>query len=293
MSSCPQAGHSPAAFNCYLHDVGRHALLTHDQERELTHAMRSGNRQARGKVVAGNLRLVIHIAKNYNRSNLPRSGMSMDDLVSEGNIGLLRAIAKFNPSLGFRFSTYATHWIHEAIRRGIMNQDRLIRLPVHVAKRLNVYLAAQKRLAQKSYQTPRSEDIALATGDSPDCVRELMAWQNNSSSLQAQDEGSQSTWQDSFADDDARSPAEQAERDDLMFHLQRFIAQLKPREQHILCARFGMGKRSSEATLESIADEIGVTRERIRQIQIHALRQLREWLIEAGYDASCISSLDE
>ena len=293
MSYCPEASYRPAAFSAYLNDVGQHALLTHEQERELTQAMQNGDANARDRVVTGNLRLVIHIAKNYRRSTMPRSGMSIDDLVSEGNIGLLRAIAKFNPELGFRFSTYASHWINEAMRRGMMNQDRLIRLPVHVAKRLNVCLAAQKRLEQKSYRTPSSEDIAHATGNHPDCVRELMAWQNSSSSLQAQDENSQGTWQDSFADNDARSPAQQIERDDLMFHLQRFIAQLKPREQHILCARFGMGGHSREDTLERIADEIGVTRERIRQIQIHALQQLKAWLIEAGYDASCISSLDE
>ena len=293
MNSCPEAGYRPAAFSCYLHDVGRHALLTHEQERELANATHDGDQAARERFVTGNLRLVIHIARNYQRSSISRSGMSIDDLVSEGNIGLLRAIAKFNPGLGFRFSTYATHWINEAIRRGIMNQDRLIRLLVHVAKRLNVYLAAQRQLAQKSYRAPDYDDIAHATGANVGCVRELMAWQNSSSSLQTPSEDGQGTWQDSFADEDALSPATQAERDDLMFHLQRFIAQLKPREQHILCARFGMGGRSSEATLESIANEIGVTRERIRQIQIHALRQLKEWLVEAGYDAGCMNSLGE
>lgn len=293
MNSCSEAGYRPAAFSCYLHDVGRHTLLTHEQERELAKATHDGDQAARERFVTGNLRLVIRIAKNYQRSSGSRSVMSIDDLVSEGNIGLLRAVAKFNPSLGFRFSTYATHWINEAIRRGVMNQDRLIRLPVHVAKRLNVYLATQKQLAQKSYRTPDYEDIARATGDNVGCVRELMAWQNSSNSLQTPSADNQSTWQDSFTDEEALSPATQAERDDLMFHLQRFIAQLKPREQHILCARFGMGGRSSEATLESIANEIGVTRERIRQIQIHALKQLKDWLMEAGYDVDCMSSMGE
>lgn len=293
MNPCANAGYRPAAFSCYLHDVGQHALLTQEQERELAQAAHDGDQVARERFVTGNLRLVIRIARNYQRSSASRSGMSIDDLVSEGNIGLLRAAAKFNPGLGFRFSTYATHWINESIRRGIMNQDRLIRLPVHVAKRLNVYVAAQKRLAQKSYRPPRCEEIARVTGDSVDCVRELMAWQNSSNSLQSAGEDSQSTWQDSFADDDTPGPATQAEREDLMFHLQRFIARLKPREQHILCARFGMGGRSGEATLESIADEIGVTRERIRQIQIHALQQLKAWLVEAGYDAGCMSSVGE
>ena len=287
MDSCLSAGYRPAAFSCYLHDIGKHTLLTHQQERDLTAAISQGDPTARERMVAGNLRLVIHIARRYTRSNI-----AIDDLVSEGNIGLLRAIAKFNPGMGFRFSTYATHWIHESIRRSIMNQGRLVRLPVHVAKKLNVYVAAQKRLMQSSRKMPCYDDIARATGDNVDCVRELMVWQESPGSLQAENEYGQGSWQDSLADENAQNPADSAERADLMFNLQRFIAQLKPREQHILCARFGMGKRSSETTLETIAGELGVTRERIRQIQLHILQQLKDWMIEAGYDASCITSLD-
>lgn len=287
MSSCLSAGYSPAAFSCYLHDIGQHELLNHQQERELADAIHQGDHEARERMVKGNLRLVIHIAKHYRRSN-----MAIEDLVSEGNIGLLRAIAKFNPDLGFRFSTYATHWIHESIRRSIMNQGRLVRLPVHVAKRLNVYIAAQKRLMQSTRRMPRYDDIARATGDSAACVRELMIWDEPANSLHASNEHGQGSWQDLLADENAENPAESAEREDLIFNLQRLIAQLKPREQHILCARFGMGKRSNEKTLDTIANELGVTRERIRQIQIHILQQLKDWLIEAGYDASCIASLD-
>lgn len=287
MSSCLSAGYRPAAFSCYLHDIGQHGLLDHQQERELADAIQRGEPGARDRMVKGNLRLVIHIAKHYRRSNI-----AIEDLVSEGNIGLLRAIAKFNPDMGFRFSTYATHWIHESIRRSIMNQGRLVRLPVHVAKRLNVYVAAQRRLMQSTRSMPRYVDIARVTGDSPHCVRELMVWEEPTSSLQAGNEQGQGSWQDVIADENAQNPAESAERADLIFNLQRLIAQLKPREQHILCARFGMGKRSSEKTLDTIANELGVTRERIRQIQIHILQQLKDWLIEAGYDASCVSSLD-
>lgn len=287
MNSCLSAGHRPAAFSCYLRDISQHTLLSHQQERELVDAIGQGDPTARERMVAGNLRLVIHIARNYRRDNL-----AIDDLVSEGNIGLLRAIAKFNPNLGFRFSTYATHWIHEAIRRSIMNQGRLVRLPVHVAKRLNVYVAAQKRLMQSSRKMPRYEDIARATGDTVGCVRELMAWQESPGSLQSENEYGKGSWQDNLADENAQNPADCAEREDLMFNLQRFIAQLKPREQHIVCARFGMGKCDSETTLENIAGELGVTRERIRQIQIHILQQLKEWMIEAGYDASCVTNLE-
>ena len=173
----------------------------------------------------------------------------------------VRAIAKFNPGLGFRFSTYATHWIHESIRRGIMNQGRLVRLPVHVAKRLNVYIAAQKRLMQSSRGMQRYEDIAHATGDSVGCVRELMVWQESPNSLQVTNENGQGSWQDSLADENAQNPADCAERADLIFNLQRFIARLKPREQHILCARFGMGKRSQRYSLivdDGVVTEVNV-----------------------------------
>lgn len=287
MSSCLSAGYRPAAFSCYLRDISQHTLLSHQQERDLVEAISQGDPTARERMVAGNLRLVIHIAKNYRRSNI-----AIDDLVSEGNIGLLRAIAKFNPNLGFRFSTYATHWIHESIRRSIMNQGRLVRLPVHVAKRLNAYVAAQRRLMQSSRSMPRYDDIARATGDSTHCVRELMIWEEPTNSLQVGHESGEGSWQDSLADENAQNPADSAEREDLLCNLQRLIAQLKPREQHILCARFGMGKRSSETTLDTIAGELGITRERIRQIQINILQQLKAWLIEAGYDASCVDSLD-
>ncbi|MEK6789607.1 MAG: sigma-70 family RNA polymerase sigma factor [Pseudomonadota bacterium] len=287
MSSCLSAGYRPAAFSCYLRDISQHTLLSHQQERDLVEAISQGDPTARERMVAGNLRLVIHIAKNYRRSNI-----AIDDLVSEGNIGLLRAIAKFNPNLGFRFSTYATHWIHESIRRSIMNQGRLVRLPVHVAKRLNAYVAAQRRLMQSSRSMPRYDDIARATGDSTHCVRELMIWEEPTNSLQVGHESGEGSWQDSLADENAQNPADSAERQDLLCNLQRLIAQLKPREQHILCARFGMGKRSSETTLDTIAGELGITRERIRQIQINILQQLKAWLIEAGYDASCVDSLD-
>lgn len=287
MSSCLSAGYRPAAFSCYLRDISQHTLLSHQQERDLVEAISQGDPTARERMVAGNLRLVIHIAKNYRRSNI-----AIDDLVSEGNIGLLRAIAKFNPNLGFRFSTYATHWIHESIRRSIMNQGRLVRLPVHVAKRLNAYVAAQRRLMQSSRSMPRYDDIARATGDSTHCVRELMVWEEPTNSLQVGHENGEGSWQDSLADENAQNPADSAEREDLLCNLQRLIAQLKPREQHILCARFGMGKRSSETTLDNIASELGITRERIRQIQINILQQLKAWLIEAGYDASCVDSLD-
>ncbi len=285
MDSCQPACSRPAAFSCYLNDVGRHQLLDPEQEKALCLAMSRGDRQARQSMIEGNLRLVIRIAKRYQRNNL-----SLDDLVSEGNIGLMRATAKFNPDLGYRFSTYASYWINEAIRRSIMNQARLVRLPVHVAKRLNVYLAAQRRMSQRSYRNPRAEDIALATGDSVGCVRELMVWQESPGSLQIPSENGHGTWQDSLVDDNSLNPAEIAEKNDMTFNLHRLIAQLKPREQQILCSRFGMGSRDKEATLDNIAREIGVTRERIRQIQLHILQQLKVWLIEAGYDSSCLTS---
>jgi RNA polymerase nonessential primary-like sigma factor len=292
MSSFNAAG-TAAAFKYYLHDVNQHPLLSVDEERQLTLAMRQGDVSARDRLIASNLRLVIHIAKRYQRSYGYKSSLSLDDMVSEGNLGLLRAASKFDPSMGFRFSTYATHWIHEAIRRGMMNKCRLVRLPVHIAKRLNVYLSAQKRLNQTHYRSATAEDIAKQTGDSTPCVRELLVWDQSPCSLQTPSEDGQSQWQDNLVDATGLTPEETIARDDLLFHLQRFIAQLKPREQYILIARFGMGNRREESTLDAIAAELGVTRERVRQIQLHFQRQLKVWLEEAGYDASCSNDVGD
>lgn len=292
MSSYTAAG-SAAAFHYYLHDVNLHPLLSAEEERVLTTAMSQGDASARERIIASNLRLVIHIAKRYQRSYGSKSSLSLDDMVSEGNLGLLRAASKFDPSMGFRFSTYATHWIHEAIRRGMMNKCRLVRLPVHIAKRLNAYLSAQKRLNQLQNRHASAEDIARYTGDSAHCVRELLVWDQSPCSLQTPSEDEKSQWQDNLIDVTSQTPEETLTRDDLLFHLQRFIAQLKPREQYILMARFGMGGRRQETTLDVIAAELGVTRERIRQIQLHLQRQLKVWLEEAGYDASCINDVGE
>ena len=292
MSSLNAAG-SAAAFNYYLHDVNQHPLLSADEEHQLTLAMRRGDITARDRIIASNLRLVIHIAKRYQRSYGYKSSLSLDDMVSEGNLGLIHAAGKFDPSLGFRFSTYATHWIHETIRRSMMNKCRLIRLPVHIAKRLNIYLTAQKRLNQTHYRTATASDIAKQTGDTSQCVRELLIWDQATCSLQTPSEDGHSQWQDNLIDSSSLTPEETLEREDLTFHLQRFIAQLKPREQFILMARYGMGGRRQETTLDVIAAELGVTRERIRQIQLHLQRQLKIWLEEAGYDASCINDVGE
>lgn len=291
---CAFSAASPAAaFNYYLHDVSQHPLLSLDEERLLTLAMSQGDARARDRVIESNLRLVIHIAKRYYRSYGNKGSLTLDDMVSEGNLGLMRAASKFDPSMGYRFSTYATHWIHEAIRRGMMNKCRLVRLPVHIAKRLNALLAAQKRLSQTCYRPVSSDEIAQHTGEKPAGVRELLVWDQSPCSLQTPNDEEQGQWQDNLVDQSTLTPQESIDRDDLIFHLQRFIAQLKQREQYILLARFGMGHRQQEATLDAIAAELGVTRERVRQIQLHLQRQLKTWLEEAGFDASCINDIGE
>jgi len=291
---CSHSAAGPAvSFHYYLHDVSKHPLLSLDEERSLTFAMSQGDTQARERVIASNLRLVIHIAKRYHRSHGNKSSLTLDDMVSEGNLGLLRAATKFDPSLGYRFSIYATHWIHEAIRRGMMNKCRLVRLPVHMAKRLNTLLAAQRTLNQRCYRAASVDEIALHTGGPTAEVRELLVWDQSPCSLQTPSDEAQGQWQDNLVDQSTPTPQEAIDRDDLIFHLQRFIAQLKQREQYILLARFGLGHRENPCTLDAIAAELGVTRERVRQIQLHLQRQLRSWLEEAGFDASCINDVGE
>lgn len=291
---CSHSAAGPVvSFHYYLNEVSKHPLLSLDEERSLTSAMSQGDNDARNRVIACNLRLVIHIAKRYYRSHGHKSSLTLDDMVSEGNLGLLRAASKFDPNLGFRFSTYASHWIHEAIRRGLMNKCRLIRLPVHTAKRLNALLSVQRALNQRRYRPATIEEVAHHSGTSADGVRELLVWDQAPCSLQTPNEEAQGQWQDNLVDQSTLTPQAAIDREDLLVHLQRFIAQLKQREQYILLMRFGLGEQQEPNTFDAIAADLGVTRERVRQIQLHLQRQLKSWLEEAGFDASCINDVGE
>lgn len=270
------------AFTCYLKDVSSHPLLTAEEEVRLSLEARAGCQLARQRMIQGNLRLVIRTARQYQRSD-----MAMDDLVEEGNLGLMHAIEKYDPSLGYRFSTYAVWWIRQYIERGIMNQARTVRLPVHIAKRLNACLRASREMSQGSCREPGAEAIAARVQRPVNEVRELLCWHHRPASLDADPEGQ--SWHESLSAPDSWNPAEQHAGQDMRCMLQRRLHQLSLREQEILSRRFGL-QDGQEHTLESIAAGIGVTRERVRQIQLEALAKLRVWLQQESVQADFLDT---
>ena len=273
----PREEQQRRAFACYLREVSQHALLTADEESRLCHAMRAGDSLARQRMIESNLRLVIRLARQYQHSQ-----MTLDDLVEEGNLGLIHALEKYDPGRGFRFSTYAIWWIRQYIERGIMNQSRTVRLPVHMAKRLNSCLRARRELSQKRYREPSVEEIARHVDRPAQEVRELLPWRERPVSLDAQVDDEQD-WHEVLADTGTTGPAGALDREDSLRALTHWLQRLKPRERDILSLRFGLSG-GPEMTFERIAAQIGVTRERARQIYLEALARLRLWMREENFE---------
>lgn len=271
------------AYACYLRDIREHPLLAAHEERDLCRRVRQGDHGARRRMIEGNLRLVIRIALNYRRAD-----MALEDLIAEGNLGLMHALEKYDPELGNRFSTYAVCWIRQYIERGIMNQSRTVRLPVHIAKRLNQCLRASRELAQVRYREPSEHEIAASTGHDVHVVRELLPWRDRPLSLDIPVEGK--SWQEQLVDEAGSNPEESLAGRDLRQALTRWLAALTAREQEILQLRFGL-RDGVEHTLEAIARRVGVTRERVRQIQIEALWRLREHMREEGLDSTTLTDV--
>lgn len=265
----------------YMLEVGHHALLDAEEEARLARLVRLGDAAARRRMIEGNLRLVIHVAGKYWRSEL-----DMADLVEEGNLGLIHALDKFDPELGYRFSTYAIWWIRQYIERGIMNQTRPVRLPIHQAKRLNRLLRCRRELAQRRYGEPSPQDLASASGFSVHEVRELLPWQEASCSLNKSCEGE--SWQDNLVDPVHADPESLLANRDLHGAMHRFIARLKPREREIVRLRFGFTE-AGDMTLEKIAARVGLTRERVRQILLDVLSRLSLWMASENLLADCLA----
>lgn len=265
------------AFTCYLNEVRQHALLSPEEEVSLCLAVRAGDTQARQRMIECNLRLVIRMARHYHHSR-----MDIDDLVEEGNLGLMHALDKYDPGRGFRFSTYAIWWIRQYIERGIMNQSRLVRLPVHKAKRLNLCLRAKRELSQHRYGEPSIEDIAHRAGRPAQEVRELLPWCEQPASLDLHDDDDQG-WHEAIADTSHPGPERLTDTGDTLRALSHWMTRLKPRERDILALRFGL-RGEPEMTFERIAAQIGVTRERARQIHQEALKKLRIWMREENFE---------
>ena len=269
------------ATRMYLSEIGFSPLLTAREEVYYARQILRGDASARNRMVESNLRLVVKIARRYmNR------GLSLLDLIEEGNLGLIHAVEKFDPERGFRFSTYATWWIRQTIERALMNQTRIIRLPIHIIKEINGYLRTARRLAQTLDHEPTAEDIAQAMGKPVMEVKRMLQLNERVASVDTpigKDEDR--SLLDAIPDDNNPDPSQWLQDADLNHKLETWLSQLNDKQRIVVERRFGLGGQE-KATLEQVGNEIGVTRERVRQIQIDALRRLRNILENEGFSQS-------
>jgi RNA polymerase nonessential primary-like sigma factor len=270
--------HDPTRL--YLHELGYKSLLTAEEELEVARRIRKGDEAARTKMIESNLRLVVKIARHY-----CYRGLDLLDLIEEGNLGLMTAVEKFDPERGFRFSTYATWWIRQTIERGIMNQGRTVRLPIHVQKELNIYLRAAKELTKTLDHDPTPEEIAELIDHPIEEIQRVMALATETTSLD-DDESSQDqrkpSLAETLADEHILDPAILIQDDDLKHHVEEWLDSLGKRQREIIIRRFGLAGHEP-ATLEDVGKAVGLTRERVRQLQIDTLKKLKEMIKEADH----------
>ena len=263
---------SDDSVRLYLREIGKIPLLTAVEELALAKKVVSGDKRAKDAMAEANMRLVVSIAKRY-----VGRGLDLLDLIQEGNTGLLRAVEKFDPERGFKFSTYATWWIRQAITRAIADQARTIRIPVHMVETINKLLRTQRRLTQELNREPTNEEIAAAMEMDVDKVEHIMKIKQDISSLDAsvRDDEEDSVLGDFIEDEDTKTPTESASEQLLKEQVKQILSSLTEREQKILRLRFGLDDGKSH-TLEEVGQEFSVTRERIRQIEAKALAKLRK-----------------
>ena len=271
------------ATRLYLNEIGFSALLTAEEEVYYSRKLLKGDEAARKKMIECNLRLVVKISRRYlNR------GLALLDLIEEGNLGLIRAVEKFDPERGFRFSTYATWWIRQTIERGIMNQTRTIRLPIHVVKEINIYLRAARHLAQTLDHEPSPEEIAEMVDKPIKDVKRMLGLNERTASVDSpMGPDSESSLLDAIADESNIDPVALLQDDDVKHNIDKWLEQLTEKQCEVVTRRFGL-HGYDVSTLEEVGSSIGVTRERVRQIQIEALRKLREILEKEGFSVDAL-----
>lgn len=271
------------ATRIYLAEIGFSPLLSAEEEAEYGRRARAGDDAARCRMIESNLRLVVNIARRYQHRGLP-----LLDLIEEGNLGLIHAVGKFDPDRGFRFSTYATWWIRQAIERGLMSQARTVRLPIHVIKEITAVLRATGELAQKLERQPTLDEVAAHMQVPLTTVERTMrqnAWMTSMDAPVGADD--ESPLVDTLADEHCPDPEAELGDADLRAALDGWLDRLDDKRREVVEMRFGLRGRQV-ATLDEVGARIGVTRERVRQIQLDALAKLRQMLEEEGLDDSLL-----
>ncbi|HHI4563040.1 TPA: RNA polymerase sigma factor RpoS [Salmonella enterica subsp. enterica serovar Typhi] len=295
------------ATQLYLGEIGYSPLLTAEEEVYFARRALRGDVASRRRMIESNLRLVVKIARRYGNR-----GLALLDLIEEGNLGLIRAVEKFDPERGFRFSTYATWWIRQTIERAIMNQTRTIRLPIHIVKELNVYLRTARELSHKLDHEPSAEEIAEQLDKPVDDVSRMLRLNERITSVDTplggdsekalldiladeKENGPEDTTQDDdmkqsivkLADEKENGPEDTTQDDDMKQSIVKWLFELNAKQREVLARRFGLLGYEA-ATLEDVGREIGLTRERVRQIQVEGLRRLREILQTQGLNIEAL-----
>ncbi|EPE37750.1 polymerase sigma factor [Candidatus Photodesmus katoptron] len=265
------------ATQMYLGEIGFSPLLTAEEEVFYARRVLLGDNIARKRMIESNLRLVVKISRRYNNR-----GLALLDLIEEGNLGLIRAVEKFDPERGFRFSTYATWWIRQTIERALMNQTRIIRLPIHVVKELNIYLRTARELSQQLDYEPTAEEIAVKLDKSASDVSKVLRLNEHIGSVDIPIGNSgEKVLLDIIPDLNNSDPELSTQDKDIEESLIHWLDELNPKQKEVLARRFGL-LGYEPATLEEVGREISLTRERVRQIQVEGLRRLKEILINQG-----------
>jgi RNA polymerase nonessential primary-like sigma factor len=271
------------ATRLYLSEIGFSPLLNAREEIQFARRARRGDRRARQRMIESNLRLVVKIARRYTNR-----GMALLDLIEEGNLGLIRAVEKFDPDRGFRFSTYATWWIRQTVERALMNQLRTVRLPIHVVKEINSCLRAARRLAQKLDHEPGPEDVAGELKRPIDEVKRVMGLNERVASMDAPTGAeSDKSLLDTLPDENNPDPSLVLQDSDVCRRIELWLSRLTDKQYAVVERRFGLHGRDV-ATLEEIGCELGVTRERVRQIQMEAMRRLRQLMEREGFSVDML-----
>jgi RNA polymerase nonessential primary-like sigma factor len=268
------------ATRLYLNEIGGSPLLSAEEEIHYSRLANQGDVAARKCMIVSNLRLVVKIARRYLNRGLP-----LLDLIEEGNLGLIRAVEKFDPERGFRFSTYATWWIRQTIERAIMNQTRTVRLPIHVVKEINIYLKAARALSQRLDHEPTNEEIAELLDKPINEVKRMLGLNERTASVDTPlGKDADKPLVDMLQDDSLDDLSESIQDDDVHHKLESWLEKLNDKQREVVERRFGL-HGYEHSTLERVAQELGVTRERVRQIQMDALRRLRQTLEREGFSA--------